>query len=384
MSQTYPPFRLAKFEVFVWRVAIAEPVQNSFGNQDSRATASIRIEDSDGAVGWGDIWGNFPAPTPEYRAQLAVEAVLPALLGREVRSVADFFNETAALTRLLALQSGEPGPFAAICCGIDMALWDLAGRKAGLPVRRLLNPQCRTAAVPCYASGINPGGADETIARCQAEGFQAFKVKVGFGREHDIFCLTAARDQVAGTEALMVDANQKWDPAQAALMAAVLRDFDLEWLEEPMPVDEAPADWRRLRAAMHMPLAGGENIRGLAAFEAALAWLDVAQPDVGKWGGVTQSFTIGRQATAAGKRYCPHWLAGGIGQIASAHVLAAVGGTGRLEIDSNPNPLRSVLVPETKAVAAGQFSLPEGPGLGIVPDTGALAGDLVFHAEVAG
>ncbi len=384
MPYPHDPIRLARCDVFVWRAAIDQPVENAFGKQTARATASIRLEDADGAMGWGDIWGNFPAPTPDYRARLAAAVVLPRLMGETVSDIPVFFSRMEYMTRVLALQSAEPGPFAAICCAVDAALWDLAGRKAGLPVRNLLEPGCATTTVPCYASGINPGGAAETIARCQAEGFHAYKVKIGFGRDHDIHALTHARDQVGEDEALMTDANQGWSPDDAAVMAAVLRDFDLEWLEEPMPVDEPAAKWQRLRAAMTMPLAGGENIRGLADFEAAAAWLDVIQPDIGKWGGLSRSFEIGRKAVAAGKRYCPHWLAGGIGQIGSAHVLAAVGGTGRLEIDANPNPLRTALVPETTRIGDGLFHLPDGPGLGIEPDTAALAGDLVFHAEVTG
>ncbi|MCA8926504.1 MAG: mandelate racemase/muconate lactonizing enzyme family protein [Alphaproteobacteria bacterium] len=381
-TPAHPPIRIARFEVFVWRVAIAEPVQNAFGSQAARATASIRLEDADGAHGWGDIWGNFPAPTPDYRARLAAEVVLPRLIGRTVTDIRAFFATLEAETRLLALQSAEPGPFAAICCAVDAALWDLAGRKAGLPVHRLLNPASETAAVPCYASGINPGGAAETIARCRAEGYRAFKVKIGFGRERDLQALSAARDALEAGEALLTDANQAWSPVEAADMACALAQFDLEWLEEPMPVDESAAAWQRLRAALPMPLAGGENIRGLSEFDTAGAWLDVIQPDVGKWGGLTCAYEIGRRAVAAGKRYCPHWLSGGIGLIGSAHVLAAVGGSGRLEIDANPNPLRTALVPETVAVRDGLFRLPPGPGLGIEPDTAALAEALVWQAEV--
>lgn len=384
MPAPHPPICIARFEVYVWRVAISEPVHNAFGSQAARATASIRLEDADGAMGWGDIWGNFPGLTPEYRARLAAEVVLPQLVGETIDEIPAFFARLETMTRVLALQSAEPGPFAAICCAVDAALWDLAGRKAGLPVSRLLNPDCEATAVPCYASGINPGGAAETIARCQGEGFRAFKVKIGFGRERDLHALTHARDQVSDAETLLADANQAWTRSEAALMAAVLRDFDLGWLEEPMPVDEPAAEWKRLRGVMTMPLAGGENIRGLAEFQAARAWLDVSQPDVGKWGGLTRAFEIGREVVAIGKRYCPHWLAGGIGLIGSAHVLAAVGGSGLLEIDANPNPLRTDLVPETVNIRDGLFRLPDGPGLGIAPDTAALAGDLVFHAEVAG
>jgi D-galactarolactone cycloisomerase len=375
--------KIARFDVFAWRVAVAEPVQNSFGNQSARATVSLRVEDSDGAHGWGDIWANFPAPAPEYRAALAAEVVLPSLVGRFVEDINAFFAEMEATTRLLALQSAEPGPFASVVGGVDMALWDLVGRKQGRPVRHLLNPRSAADTVPCYASGINPGNAGETVARCQQEGFHAFKVKVGFGRDADVSALTAARDEMAEGQALMTDANQKWTLEEAGVMAAVLRDLELDWLEEPMAVAAPAADWQRLRAAMVMPLAGGENLRGEETFAAA-RWLDVVQPDIGKWGGVTKAHAIGCSAVAGGKTYCPHWLAGGIGLVASANVLAAVGGPGRLEIDANPNPLRTALVPHNaSAVAEGLYWLPDGPGLGIEPDLAALSDSLLLHREVA-
>ena len=132
-----------------------------------------------------------------------------------------------------------------------------------------------------------------------------------------------------------------------------------------------------------MPLAGGENLRGEAAFETAGRWLDVVQPDIGKWGGISRSHAIGRRAVTAGKRYCPHWLAGGIGLLGSAHVLAAVGGTGRLEIDANPNRSRTALLAASTPIRNGRFHLPTGPGLGAVPDISALADDLVWQAEVS-
>ncbi len=377
-----PQIHIAGGDVYVWRVAITEPVHNAFGSQTARNAVVIRLEDTDGAAGWGELWANFPAPTAEYRARLAAAVVLPALIGQEVENIPRFICKLEAQFRLLAIQSAEPGPFAAICGAVDAALWDLAGVKAGMPVCRLLNPACEKTSVPAYASGINPAGVAETIARCREDGFSAFKVKVGFGLERDRVTLRQAYACLGTGESLMADANQGWILQEAERMVADFRDIGLEWLEEPIPADEPASAWESLRAGMPMPLAGGENLRGAAEFESAGRWLDVIQPDIGKWGGISRSYTIGRQAVAAGKRYCPHWLAGGIGLLGSAHVLAAVGGTGRLEIDANPNRLRTAVLTEAVTVRDGQFYLPEEPGLGIVPDLAAIAGDLIWQAQV--
>ena len=92
------------------------------------------------------------------------------------------------------------------------------------------------------------------------------------------------------------------------------------------------------------------------------------QPDMAKWGGVTGCLPVARAILAGGVTYCPHYLGGGIGLLASANLLAAVGGPGLLEVDNNPNPLREGVTGER--IADGQFHLPDGPGLGIeaIPD----------------
>ena len=118
-----------------------------------------------------------------------------------------------------------------------------------------------------------------------------------------------------------------------------------------------------------MPLAAGENLRGDAQFDQAIAAgaLRVIQPDVAKWGGISGCLPLARRVLAAGRRYCPHYLGGGIGLVASAHLLAAAGGDGLLEIDSNPNPLRAGLAIPHPALEDGRLVLSEAPGLGVVP-----------------
>jgi L-alanine-DL-glutamate epimerase-like enolase superfamily enzyme len=123
-----------------------------------------------------------------------------------------------------------------------------------------------------------------------------------------------------------------------------------------------------------MALAAGENLAGEATFDAALesGALRVVQPDIGKWGGFSGCLPVAKKVLAAGLRYCPHWLGGGIGLLASAHLLAAAGGDGLLEIDANPNPLRSLTCGPLARIVDGAATLGDEPGLGPAPDLSAL------------
>ena len=126
-----------------------------------------------------------------------------------------------------------------------------------------------------------------------------------------------------------------------------------------------PAYWR-------LPLAGAENLRGLDTVERAFEWLDYIQPDVGKWGGVTDCYAIATRAVSAGKTYCPHWLGGGIGLLHSAQLLAAAGGAGLLEMDVNENPLRDHMLGGALSVQDGFVDLPMTAGIGDIPDLGEM------------
>ena len=179
----------------------------------------------------------------------------------------------------------------------------------------------------------------------------------------------------------MVDANQAWSVEQATREAPLLQPYAPRWLEEPLRADRDWAEWRALAAATTIPLAAGENVAGEAGFAAAIeaGALGVLQPDIAKWGGFSGLLPVARQIVAAGRSFCPHWLAGGIGLLASAHLLAAVGGEGLLEIDANPNPLRTLTCGPVAQVVEGRVTLSDQPGLGTVPDEAVLREFLVAH-----
>lgn len=359
--------RIRRLEAHVFRWKVATPVRTSFGVMHDRPMVLVSAEGDDGLAGWGEIWCNFPAVGAEHRARL-VQSVFAPLVEGSGAAPAEVFRDLSARTAVLAIQSGEPGPIAQCIAGIDIALWDLAARRAGEPLWRFLGG--RDPRVGVYASGLNPDAPEALAAERRAEGYTAFKLKVGFGPECDLANLRALRRTLGDSVRLMVDANQGWSPEEAAEMSRRIAEFGLDWLEEPLRADSPMDEWKRLAAASPVPIAAGENMAGEAQFAQAIASgaFAVLQPDMAKWGGFTGCLPVARQALAAGRRYCPHFLGGGVGLLASAHLLAAAGGGGLLEVDANPNPLRSALAGPLASVAEGFASLGEAPGLGIDPD----------------
>ena len=363
--------KLARLEAFVYRAPVATPVQTSFGLMRDRPAVFVRVTDTDGACGWGEIWCNFPTIGAEHRARLVASVFAELIEGKSFASPEAAFLALTAQTEVLAIQAAEPGPVAQCIAGIDIALWDLHARRLKQPLWRLLGG--KSPAVPVYASGLNPTGPEVLAAEKLAQGYRAFKLKVGFGLERDIANLKALRG-VIGDLPLMVDANQAWDVDTAIEMAAALGNFGLGWLEEPLRADRQWSEWQHLAQGTSIGLAAGENLAGFAAFEHALEShaLAVVQPDIAKWGGFTGCLTVAKKILGHRLRYCPHFLGGGIGLLASAHLLAAAGGGGMLEIDANPNPLRSLTCGPLARVVAGSVTLTEEPGLGALPDPGAL------------
>jgi len=361
-------FTIARIDVHVLRCPIATPVRTSFGVMHDRPAVLVRLEDTEGAHGWGEVWCNFPSCGAEHRARLVETVIGPLAMGARFESPPACFEHLQSATAVLALQTGEHGPIAQAIAGVDLALWDLISRRAGLPLWRVLGGNRDDVAV--YASGINPDAPEQVVARQRAQGYRAFKLKIGFGRERDLGNLERVRQDMSAGESLMVDANQAWDLAGAHAMIGALERFDLGWIEEPLRADRPWSDWQGLRDASRTPLAAGENVAGEAAFEALIAAraLGVVQPDIAKWGGISGTWPVVRRIREAGLRYCPHFLGAGVGLLHSAHLLAAAGGDGMLEIDANPNPLRSLTCGAVGTLGHGRARLGDAPGIGVAVD----------------
>jgi D-galactarolactone cycloisomerase len=363
--------QIVKLERWVLRAPIDRPVANAFGAMTNRPALFLRVSASDGAWGWGEVFCNFPPVGAEHRARLVDSIFAPLLDGVDSGDAAAVRAMLDRRTHRMAIQCGEPGPFAQIVGAIDQAMWDMSARRAGVALWKHLGGQNR---VRVYASGIGPDDVAAVALRKHSEGFEAFKLKVGFGPARDRANLAALRAAVGDDATIMVDANQAWSAEEATQRIRELAEFRPHWIEEPIAADEAAPAWRALAETCGVPLAAGENIRGQQAFDDAIdaGYLEFIQPDVGKWGGISGGRDIAKRAAARGIAYCPHWLAGGVGLAASLHVLAAAGDErGYAEVDANPNPLREEVFP--LEVHRGAVTLSDSPGLGVEPDLRRLA-----------
>ena len=366
---TVEPFSLVRVEAHVLRWPVKQPVQTSFGLMHDRPAVVVRVEAGGGTTGWGEVWCNFPACGAEHRARLLETVIEPLIVNQTFGSAEAAFAHMSARTAVLAIQSGEPGPMAQVIAGVDLAIWDMLARRARLPLWSLLGGT--SDKVHVYASGINPDRPQDIVATKQAEGYRAFKLKIGFGEQRDLDNIRAVRELLPQGIELMLDANQAWDLATARHMVDCLDELAPAWLEEPLRADRPISEWQQLASSTRIPLAAGENLIGTEAFEMMIGSgaLGVVQPDLAKWGGVSGCLPVIQRIHETGLRYCPHFLGAGIGQLASAHVLAARGRPGgMLEVDANDNPLRTVLSPAIGRVCDGVVQLGSRPGLGIDPN----------------
>ena len=371
-------FEIARLDVYALEAKIETPVTTSFGSIPARVSALLRIEDTDGHAGWGEIWGNFPSITCAYRAALACKVLPEPLLGAAVETPGAFCIQLANKLRVLAVQAAEPGPISAVLAATNQALWDLAARRQALPLRRALN-EVAGETVPVYASGLNPTDSVEVAVRAREAGHRAFKLKIGFGDDVDRRNLHGLRLTMKEGEQLFVDANQRWSLGEALGQITMLEAMDVDWWEEPMLAEAPAGDWRVLRDSTLLPLAGGENLRDMDAFRTAFSYLAFVQPDLGKWGGIDGCLAIARSALKHNCTYCPHWLSGGVGLMHSAHLLAAAGGDGLLEVDANPNPLRSRVVDPATGIFEGRLHMVDTPGIGIESPIDDLSEFVTMH-----
>lgn len=371
-SSTALGIRLVSLQAFVFRCPSPVPVRTSFGIMNDRPAVFVRAENSDGSVGWGEIWCNFPACGAEHRARLLSTVIAPLLLNKDFMDPVQAFSEATRKTEILALQTGEPGPIAQVISGVDLALWDLCARRAKLPLFRLLGGN--QARVKVYASGINPDSPLEVVRQKFSQGYRGFKLKIGFDDVQDNANLADLREWLGPKVALMADVNQAWDVDKALKMLPLLAPHGLDWLEEPLRTDSTATQWQQVKSKTTIPLAAGENLMSAASFDGAMdsKAFGVLQPDIAKWGGISGCWPVIQKIREAGIRYCPHYLGAGIGLMASAHVLAAAGGDGMLEVDANDNQLRSLLAPPLQQVLDGYITLAETPGIGVTPDLNVL------------
>ena len=359
------------------RQPIDVPVRMSFGSLQRRILAVVELTDTDGVTGYGETWANYPPWIEAERSATVTAGLRPLLLGAEI-DLADPAGSIGLLHQALlsalwplGRQWGAPGPIMQAISGADQALWDLAGKRLGLPIANLVASDAGTAVlrhrVPAYASGVGPEDVAGQVRRCRQSGFTAVKLRAGFGADLDRSNLVAARSELGGDGELMVDVNQAWTLDEALAMADALVDAGVAWVEEPI-ADPAPDDFAAFTTRTGLKVAAGENVYGRRAWLALLAdpAVAVVQPDVSKQGGITELLWVCEQAGAYGKVVEPHLYGGVLAYAATLQVAACCPVVRRIELDVRPNPVRDDQAADPPLFSDGRVSVPQGAGLGVV------------------
>lgn len=346
-----------------------------------RETLIVEVETAEGITGWGEAYG--PA---KPNAAAVMEFFAPKILGRDPRDTEDLWQFLFARS----LDYGQKGTMLAALSALDIAFWDIRAKDAGRPLYRALGA-ARQRSVRCYATGFYPPREDDgetAEARFEAEaaqyramGFRAAKMKVGFGLERDVHLVETVRRALGEEIRLMIDANHAYDPITAVALARRVEQQDIGWFEEPVsPLDME--GYLEVKRGTTIPIAGGECEATRFAFE---PWLrrrafDYAQPDLCACGGISEGMKIATLASAHSVHVTPHAWGSAIGQAAALHFYAArprhpgslTPEEKWIECDSTENPFRTEIVAEPVRFEAGEWLLPEAPGLGVEIDRDAL------------
>lgn len=355
--------------------AVALPTLRSFGvSGGSVAVAgrpSVRVlvkVSADGVHGWGEA---TPIPAWTYETAESIVTTIdrylaPAILGRPVW---DLDGVTRVFDRTINRGFSIGAPLAK--CAVDVALHDLLGRAAGVPVGMLWG-QRRAEAIRLawIVSGRTAGEVTDCVAEGAEAGYRAFKVKVGLHDDETDLAVVAAVRDAAPDAPLWVDANQAYTCDTALRLAARLRELGVTAFEQPLPANDV-AGQRRLRDSCPLPVALDESLRhptDLATF-VRLGAVDVAIAKVQRSGGLTLSRRLCQLAEDCGVRLMGSGLTDSdVGLAASLHLFAAHGITGPVDLNGRQFVDSVYATSSTVEVAGGQAQVPDGPGLGVEVD----------------
>ncbi len=318
----------------------------------------VRVDTDAGITGWGEAFS--------YSCRRAVVAALrdmiaPIAIGCDAADIAGLH---AAIQRRLHI-FGRFGITAFALSGLDIALWDIAGKAAGKPLHALLGG-ARRERLACYASLLRYADTALVARYCEkalSEGFGAIKL-------HEVSepVIAAARVVVPREAALLLDVNCEWSVGEAMAVGRRLAPMGLEWFEEPVFPPEDGAGLRAVGEACGIPIAAGENCCFATQFAALFDARAVryAQPSVTKVGGITEFLKVAALAAERGVKLAPHSPYFGPGAMATLHLLAAQAEEARFEyfyLWADAGLYGGALSPKS-----GGLPVPQGPGLGADPD----------------
>lgn len=318
----------------------------------------VKVSTDEGVTGWGEAFGYNAIPA----TQVALDQIVaPMCIGTDALAIESLMLDLQQKLHIF----GRGGPVTYALSGIDIALWDIAGKAASQPLHRLLGGKFRET-LPAYASLVRysePELVKANVRRTCEAGFRKIKL-----HEITVAAVAAAREAAGSEVEIMLDVNCPWSLADALDMANQLRPYALTWLEEPVWPPEDHTSLAKIRAQCGIPIAAGENAATAHQYQHLIdaGAVDILQPSPAKMGGISELRKVFELSAGTRVRVVPHTFYEGPGLLAGMQLSAAL----------SPDPLvewrffdlEARLYGEEIVPTDGQIGLPQGPGLGRDPD----------------
>lgn len=314
----------------------------------------VELQTLDGAEGIGFSYSKRAGGRAQF-AHLA--EIAPNLLGEDSSDIGRVYDKLL----WAGASVGRSGVATQAIAAVDIALWDLKAKRAGLSLAKLLGAYRDSVRTYNTSGGFLHWSIDEikeNAAASIAEGLGGIKIKVGHpDSKVDLERVRAVREFIGDDLPLMVDANQQWDRATALRMGRALEQFELTWIEEPVDAYDT-AGHARLTAALSTPIASGEMLTSVAEHDRLIQAdaVDILQPDAPRIGGITPFLKLATLAHHRGLSIAPHFAM----QI-HLHLAAAYPSETWVEHFEWLDPLFA----EKLETLDGRMLVPDRPGLGI-------------------
>jgi L-alanine-DL-glutamate epimerase-like enolase superfamily enzyme len=336
-----------------------------------------RITTDDGVVGWGEAISQLPEATLATKT-VADLGLVPLLVGEDPADPLRLWHRM----RSYAFWHGHGGIVSFAISALDIAVWDVAAKLAGVPVSQLLGGRLQTRVRACSSVILNTldlGALRDEFSEYRDRGFTAFKggwghvPEAGFGTDdkRDLAIAQTLRETVGDDVSLALDvsARAQWTASHAVSMAKRLESLELGWLEDALHHEDVDG-WRRLRAAVATPLATGERCWTIDDYRrlSRTGAVDIVLVDPGRVEGISGMKTIVGVVAAERVKLVPHSWSSAINTAAALHVFAASPNAHVFEIKPNRSPMQHELVAQPIEQRDGWIDVPNAPGLGIEVD----------------
>lgn len=341
------------------------PPRDGLSGISTRDVFLVKVKTDEGIEGVGE---GFALGSLKSTGVVVNEILKPLLIGEDPTNIEGLWEKLYKLS----FRVGRKGIVLAALSAIDIALWDILGKKANLPVYKLLGGVSNNihayASAGYYQEGKGLQQLSEEMHDYRRQGFKAVKMKIGGeSLQTDMERVAAARNALGPNIKLAIDANNAYTYNEALKFAGLVEKYDIFFFEEPISSDHIQNSVKLARD-LTIPIAGYETeytrygLRDLIIQDA----VDIVQTDVIWSGGISEARKIGILASAFGKECIPHFSAGAVSLAANLHFGLSLANINWFELTVDDNPLRSELAKEDFVdIDEGILTVKDRPGLGI-------------------